>query len=90
MDETPVRDMICNKADKTSGSKFDTVVTTRYQKTFVSVYLRTKDGRHKIITYDFLQGGKTGNCSIRQGNKKNIFSHHELTHLSSMYPFSSP
>lgn len=54
MDETPVRDMICNKADKTSGSKFDTAVTTRYQKTFVSVYLTTKaDGTKLLLTISF-------------------------------------
>ena len=42
MDVTTIRrDMIRNKADKTSGSKFDFAETTRYEGSFVSVFLAT-------------------------------------------------
>ena len=42
MDVTTIRrDMIRNKADKTSGSKFDFAETTRYEGSFASVFLAT-------------------------------------------------
>lgn len=42
MDVTTIRrDMIRNKADKTSSSKYDFPETTRYEGSFVSVFLAT-------------------------------------------------
>lgn len=59
MDVAPFwRDMVCNKTEKTSGSKYDTAETTRYEKTFVSVYLATKADDTKLLLTISFKGAK--------------------------------